>query len=106
LSRYRFLVDGFSAEANAFVAQYDRLDLEHRASFADFPKPEQIRPLLVQAQFLWLQTNNPFMSLSPLQKTVVDFGRAFLQWASDPGNPARWERLFELRADLDDVNSE
>lgn len=93
--------DSFPVEARAFVAQWDRLKFPARVSFADFPDPENVRPVIQQAEAICLQQGNPFRDLSDSDLWIMRLASTFLSWCSDPGNPKWWDRMMGARAELD-----
>src|SRR5271166_2268341 len=90
--------DVFAKEAVAFLNGYDNLRLDKRDSFADLPENKAaVRALIGQAEWLGIQRTNPFTEFTLPQLVLMDLADSFLRWCSDPGNPARWEALFDLR---------
>jgi hypothetical protein len=94
--------DSFATEARAFVEQWDRLNLVGRKSFGDIPDAAIVRPVISQAEFLWMQRDNPFRDFTLPQLQVIDFAGSFLRWLPDPGNPERWDSMFAARVNIDD----
>jgi hypothetical protein len=93
--------DSFTCERDAFVAAWDRLGMADKKSFADFPAAEDVRPLKRQAQFLADQFNNPLRDFNLTDLWGIELASSFLRWAEDPGNPARWQEMFNARVEID-----
>jgi hypothetical protein len=98
--------DMLASEATAMLNGFDNLRMPYRESFADFPDKPRVRALITQAEFLSLQRSNPLIDFTLPQLMIVDFADAWLRWCGDPGNPARWEELFDLRFRLEDLEDE